>query len=86
MKLLYFWAEWCEPCKVLSPIVDELKSEGYNVEKVEQMDITPEQAATYHIMSVPTMVFLEETGEIENITNSVMTKQQIISKLTPERS
>ena len=54
-KLLYFSADWCGPCKQLSPIMDELKSEGYPVQKIDA-DSNPEICQAFNVKNIPTVV------------------------------
>jgi len=54
-KLLYFSAEWCSPCKLLGPIMEELKSEGYNVQKID-VDSNQELSQQFGIRNIPTVV------------------------------
>lgn len=63
--LLDFSAEWCGPCQVLSPIIDELAEENAEVAKVAKLNIdtNPTLAATYGVQSVPT-VLLFNNGEV----------------------
>ena len=62
--LVDFWAEWCGPCRVVGPIIDELSEEHDNV-KVLKLDIDENQetASKYGIHSIPT-VLIFKTGEI----------------------
>jgi len=59
-----FYADWCFPCKMQSPILDELKKElpGLKVEKIN-IDQNQEEAAKYGVMSIPTLI-LEKDGEM----------------------
>jgi len=54
-KLLYFSAGWCGPCRQLGPIMTELQSEGYEVQKVD-VDSNPEICQSFNIRNVPTVV------------------------------
>ena len=54
-KLLYFSAEWCEPCKQLDILMEELSQEGINVQKVD-VDTNPDAAEGFGIKTVPTVV------------------------------
>ena len=55
--LVDFYADWCGPCKMVSPLVDELseESDAYKVGKVN-VDESPELAARYGVMSIPTLI------------------------------
>ena len=60
-KFLYFSAPWCGPCKQLSPIMDELNSEGYTVQKID-VDSNPEIVQSFNIRNVPTVIL-----QVDNI-------------------
>ena len=59
--LVDFYADWCGPCKMVSPLVDELaeESDAYKVAKVN-VDDYPEIAARYGVMSIPTLIVLKD--------------------------
>ena len=54
-ELLYFSADWCEPCKQLGPLMEELSQEGMNVQKIN-IDTNQEAADGFNIRNVPTVV------------------------------
>ena len=54
-KLLYFSAEWCGPCKMVGPVMEELKTEGYNVQKVD-VDSNQELSQQFAVRNIPTVV------------------------------
>ena len=62
--LLDFWASWCGPCRMLSPIVDEVAEERTDV-KVGKVNVDeqPDLAAEFGVMSIPTLL-LFETGKL----------------------
>ena len=69
--LLDFWASWCGPCRMVSPLVDEIAEEHpeFTVGKVN-VDEQPELAAQFHVMSIPTCVFLKDGSEVERFVGS----------------
>ncbi|QQG43700.1 MAG: thioredoxin [Candidatus Daviesbacteria bacterium] len=66
VKFLDFWAPWCSPCKMMNPILEELKKEwGDKVEVVEiNVDENPSEAQKYGVMSIPTYVIEKDGKEI----------------------
>lgn len=80
MKIMKFWAEWCGPCKMLQPILDEIKQQ-YDV-TIENIDIDKEQelAMQYAITSVPCLIFINDGKEVSRIL-WVQEKEYIINQL-----
>ena len=79
--LIDFWAAWCGPCKMLSPIVDEIAEAITDVKigKVnvdEQMDL----AQKYGVVSIPTLVVIEN-GEVVNKAIGLQAKQDIMTMI-----
>lgn len=79
--LLDFWASWCGPCKMLSPVVDEFAEENENiyVGKVN-VDEQSELATQFEVMSIPTLIVFKN-GQKVNQSVGVISKEQI-AKLT----
>ncbi len=79
--LLDFWASWCGPCKMVSPIVDEIAEEieDITVGKIN-VDEQPELAATFKIQSIPTLVVFKN-GKIVNQAVGYRPKNDIIQLL-----
>lgn len=71
--LLDFYASWCGPCKVLSPIIDELAHEIGDRAIIAKVDseANPELSAFFKIKSIPTMVFIKDQKMIEVINGLV---------------
>ena len=79
--LLDFWASWCGPCRMVSPVVDEIADEtpAIKVGKIN-VDEQRELAAAFNIMSIPTLVVIKD-GKITNQALGARPKQQILSML-----
>ena len=77
-----FHATWCGPCKVLSPILEELDDEIEGVEFVKlDVDQHPQIAGQNHVMGVPTVVILKD-GEVKDRFVGVQPKEVIKEKIT----
>ncbi|MBQ9878821.1 MAG: thioredoxin [Clostridia bacterium] len=79
--LLDFWASWCGPCKMLSPVVDEIAEERSDI-KVGKVNVDdePELAQMFGVMSIPTLVVMKD-GKAVNKSVGVAPKAKILSML-----
>ena len=79
--LLDFWASWCGPCRMVSPVIDEIAEETPEI-KVGKVNVDEQQelAAAFDVMSIPTLVVVKN-GKIVNQAMGARPKQQIISML-----
>lgn len=80
--LVDFWAEWCGPCKMIAPIVDEIASEYQGKLRVAKVDADQNQEIlmNYGIMSIPTLILFKGGDAVERITG-FKPKGKIVSKL-----
>ena len=79
--LLDFYADWCGPCRMVSPIVEEIAEENpqYLVGKIN-VDLEPELAQQFGVMSIPTLVVMKN-GEVVSQSAGARPKAQILAML-----
>ena len=80
--LVDFWAEWCMPCKMLAPVIEELSSEANGTYKVAKVNVdeAPSLSAQYEVMSIPT-VLVFRNGQITNKSIGVVPKASLLELL-----
>ncbi len=80
--LIDFWAPWCGPCRMLSPVISEIAEEYGDKIKVCKVNVDDEGelAASFNVMSIPTLVVVKD-GKVTNSSIGVRPKAQIVEMM-----
>ena len=80
--LVDFWAEWCGPCKMVAPVLDEIASEYPDKIRIAKpnIDENPQSAASNDVMSIPTMILYQDGVEKKRIVGA-RPKHALVSEL-----
>lgn len=77
--LVDFYADWCGPCKMLSPVVDEVAKENDDIKVVKvNVDESQNTAIKYQVMSIPTLVVIKNGNEV-NRSVGLIDKQEVLN-------
>lgn len=78
-----FWAEWCQPCKMLSPVLDRVAQKFTSQLKVVKCDVVENQdlAAKYGVFSIPNLIFFKD-GQVVNQAVGYMNESQLSQKVS----
>jgi thioredoxin 1 len=81
--LVDFWAEWCGPCKMIGPIIDQLSTELDGQAKVGKVNVDEARdlAVKYNVRSIPLLLFFKNGEVKDQIVGASVTKDQLKSKL-----
>ena len=80
VALVDFYADWCGPCKMIAPIIDQLAQEtDAKIIKVN-VDIAKETARKYNIMSIPTIIIFKD-GNIQEQVTGFVPKEQLLDMI-----
>lgn len=81
--LVDFWAEWCGPCKMISPLIDELAAELGDAAVVGKVEVDNAQAlaAKYGVRSIPFLLFFKDGEVKDQIVGANVTKESLKEKL-----
>ena len=80
--LVDFWAEWCGPCKMIAPILDEIAKEKAGSVKVAKVNVDHNQSlsARYGIRAIPTLL-LFKNGQLRDQVTGMTSKKDLLSRL-----
>jgi thioredoxin 1 len=80
--LVDFWAEWCGPCKMVAPVLEQINEEQDGKLRVVKLDVDDNQgvASKYGVMSIPTMILFKDGNEVKRIVG-YRPKEYILSQI-----
>lgn len=80
--LVDFYADWCGPCKMMAPIIENIAAEYDGIVKVGKLNVdeSPNTSSKYRVMSIPTLLFIKNGEVVDNIVGAV-SKSQVTEKL-----
>ena len=80
--LLDFWAPWCPPCRMLSPVMDEIATEKTGVAKIAKVNVDENQelARRFKVQSIPLLLFFKN-GEVADQQLGAANKKALVNKL-----
>jgi thioredoxin 1 len=82
--LVDFWADWCGPCRMLAPVLDEAAQELEDQVKVVKVNVDEEQdlAGEFGIMSIPTLILFKKGEAVETMAG-FMPKRDLVARIKP---
>jgi thioredoxin 1 len=80
--LVDFWAEWCGPCKMIAPVLDELATEYQGKVKIGKVNVDEQQglAAQYNVTAIPTLLFIKN-GQVVEQARGAKSKRDLKASL-----
>ena len=80
--LVDFWAEWCGPCKMIAPILDEIAKEKAGAVKVGKVNVDENQNLSFkfNIRAIPTMLFFKN-GQVRDQVTGMTSKKDLLGRL-----
>lgn len=82
LVLVDFYADWCGPCKMMGPVIEDLAVENKDSAKIGKIntDNSPKTAADYRVMTIPTLLFIKD-GEVVDTIVGVVSKEKLQEKI-----
>ena len=80
--LVDFWAEWCGPCKLIAPLLEEIAKEKAGAVKVAKVDVDQNQSlsARYNIRAIPTLLFFKN-GQLRDQVTGMTSKKDLLGRI-----
>ena len=77
-----FWAEWCGPCKMIAPLLDEVAREKAGAVKIGKVNVDENQSLSfkYNIRAIPALLFFKN-GQLRDQVTGVMSKRDLLSRI-----
>ena len=81
--LVDFWAEWCGPCKMIAPILEEIATEQAGKIRVAKLNVddAPQTAQQFQVMSIPTLILFKD-GEVQKRVVGARGKGQLLEEIS----
>ena len=82
LSVVDFWAEWCGPCRMITPIVEELSNDYADKVQIGKLNVdeNPEVSMKFGVRSIPTILFIKN-GEVVHKHVGATTKQVLVQKI-----
>ncbi len=86
LVIVDFYADWCGPCKMMAPIIEELANEYDGSVKIGKLNVdnNPGTAQKYRVMSIPTILFIKNGTVVDTIVGAV-SKSQLENKIATNK-
>lgn len=83
--LVDFWAEWCGPCRVIAPILEEISGEKSEVLQIAKLNVdeNPDVTRRFEVMSIPTLILFKDGMPAVRIVGA-KSKAQLLEEIQPE--
>lgn len=82
--LVDFWAEWCGPCRMIAPVLEQIADEYSSNVKVAKLDVdaNPQTSMKYGVQSIPTMIVFKDGKEVDRLIG-YMPKERLLTRIKP---